>query len=109
MSEIIFHVANNVNDSVEGNHVNYKYLLQILKDEFNATIEHLTKIKTLTIFKEWFLRKILKHFLFATIHTVTVEKETGVEKGMSTDPNPKNHISREKEIVDKSNQLVCIG
>ncbi|XP_024947522.1 uncharacterized protein LOC112495382 [Cephus cinctus] len=99
ISENIFHYCCDVSDaSVEENDGNH--ILQLLREEFNATIDHEEQMEILTIFKDWSFRKITHHFPSATFHMITVAKKTAREKGILADSSPKRHPSLTKDVID---------
>lgn len=98
ISDKLFNV-NVVSEDVSVKENDESGIVEILKDEFNRTSEQSTKIRILTIFKDWSFRKILHHFPSATTHMITVAKKTAEEKGILSNPNPKSHPSLDKDVI----------
>lgn len=80
-------------------------IVQVLKDEFNATTERSKRMKILTIFKDWSFQKIQCHFPLATYHMIRIAKKTAVEKGILSDTTPKSHPSLNEEVVSLINNF----
>ncbi|KAJ8943985.1 hypothetical protein NQ314_009568, partial [Rhamnusium bicolor] len=74
------------------------HLLQVLKNEYNATTERSKVMKILTIFKDWSFRKIQRHFPSATCNMIKIAKEVANEKGILSDTTPKSHPSLQKKL-----------
>ncbi|XP_026482097.1 uncharacterized protein LOC113389256 [Ctenocephalides felis] len=51
-----------------------KYLLNVLKEEFNRTTDRSKRMKMSTLFKDWSYRKIQHHFPLATNHMIKTAK-----------------------------------
>lgn len=77
-------------------------LMQVLKEEFNATTERSKRMKILTIFKDWSFRIIQRHFSLATCLMIKIAKKIAEEKGILSD----RYKPKEPSIIrERSSQI----